>query len=158
MKQARDELGFLGIYGDDVRGILVYGLWSAPAQDTSLAKPWPGMDYSEFDLMGPAWWVRLYSVQVSDWPTTADWVSGVYTMLDSLVRAGAKLSWCALDGNFADPPDLFDPDIMGTDVYAALSPSIGFAITCFLDKPLAFLDPAMYARYGQVARDATRPD
>lgn len=151
--QARAQLGFDDEHGEDVQGVLVYGLWFDEVPDVHLDLPWADARQGRFELFGSDWRVLLFSVAVPEWPDADQWVAGIYRMLSSLTRAGARLSWCAMDGNFADPPDLFDPAVMGTQVYAAFSPSLGLALSCFLDDPITYLDPAVYARYGRLARD-----
>ena len=47
-------------------------------------------------------------------------------MLGRLLDAGYEVAWFAVEGDFADPPALFDPEMMGEGVYAAASRETGF--------------------------------
>ncbi len=46
--------------------------------------------------------------------------------LDRLLEAGYEVAWFATEGDFVDPPALFDPAVMGQGVYAAASRETGF--------------------------------
>lgn len=75
-------------------------------------------------MCGDDWSVWLYDVRINAWPHS--WLQQVEAALIELSSAANSVAWCAVEGCFADPPDLLDPSAMAEGVYAAFSKTTGF--------------------------------
>jgi hypothetical protein len=146
--------------GAQVPGILAYGLWIGNAADQSITIPsWEGSVQRLFRLFGEDWDVLEWRVAVSSWPSPQDWIANLAEIVKTPVRAGAALGWMALDGNFADPPDLFNPTLSGDAVYASYASELGMACSAFIDEPYQSLPPEhlrMLRRYLHFEPDPDR--
>lgn len=154
MAQSTEDV--LGVIweGDDVPGILFYGLWRSPvpaAQLPSTTRP-----LEAIELSGPGWHVQGWRVRFLTFPPANQWIAEIYGLLSEQVTAGAIMAWCALEGEFADPPRLFDREVMGDGVYAALSPDLGFVCSAIVGHAYQSLPSAIYDLVGDVARGALR--
>ena len=137
----RDGLGIF-VSGEERPGLTMYGYW--PSEEKAAphfpSRLWPpGVEVRESWLGGADWSVCVWDVAVHDWPAPADWQDVLAGSLGELLRAGAIVGWCGLEGFFADPPHLFDPEEMSGGVYAASAPGWGFRCTAELDGPLRAL-------------------
>ena len=72
------------------------------------------------------WAVDLWTIRDPRLPAGAEWRTTLARVLGRLLDAGYEVAWFAVEGDFADPPALFDPDMMGEGVYAAASGKTGF--------------------------------
>jgi hypothetical protein len=118
-----DSLGIIW-KGDEVDGILVYGLWyssipaSAPEFDVRL---WPSkVEWKPWKLFGEDWCIWMLEIAVKGWPNPEDWNQTIYNILRSMKKHGAIIAWMGIEGHFADPPSLFHPDEMSEGVWAAI--------------------------------------
>jgi hypothetical protein len=139
-------------HGEERPGILAYGLWSPP-QDAGPQFPrdaWPrGTDVDESRLFGPwagepweagePWAVFEWRVLVRAWPEPQRWRATLEATLGTLMRAGARVAWCALEGVFVEPPALFEPERTPPGVWAALLPGGELLCHAELDGPFASL-------------------
>lgn len=111
--------------------LTAYGFWH---RDTApeVAFPFdvwpPSTSVSRTDLSGPGWAVTVWDVDPARWPVEP-WPAVLEETLRALRQAGATIAWFALEGGFADPPALFDPDQTGDAVYAMLANGIDFRVT-----------------------------
>jgi hypothetical protein len=114
--------------GEEVLGLLLYGL-RAPDQQPrpALVLPAGAQAAAPYELHGDDWAVDLWTIRaVEGLPAGEEWRSLLERLLGRLLDAGYQAAWFALEGDFADPPHLFDPDLMGESVYAAATPETGF--------------------------------
>lgn len=115
----------LGIFweGEEVDGFTTYAFWR---QDEALLPELilpRGVEGKSTVLRGPGWSVWLWAIRVIEWPSAGEWSSFVRGFLEQLTKQGASVAWCGLEGNFVEPPELFDPSEMSAGVWAAcLSP------------------------------------
>lgn len=113
--------------------LTAYGFWH---RDTApeVAFPvdlWPpSTSVRRTDLNGPGWAVAVWDIDPARWPVEP-WPAVLAATLQTLRQAGAAITWFALEGGFADPPALFDPDQTGDAVYAVLAEGIDFRVTAF---------------------------
>lgn len=116
-------------HGQEVAGALVYGL-RAPGLRPSVdvCAEWPnGTECgTPWRLHGDRWEVDLWTIRAQQFPAGDEWVTLLRRTLEGLERAGYEVSWFAPEGDFADPPDLFNRAVMGDGVYAAFSSATGF--------------------------------
>ena len=114
----------------EVVGLLLYGLRRPDEQpDPDLGARLPvGAEISDpYVLHGDGWAVDLWTIRADDGLPVGDaWRTLLQGLLERLLEAGYRAAWLALEGDFADPPYLFDPGAMGQSVYAAASPETGF--------------------------------
>ncbi len=119
----RDELGvFWG--GEEVAGVRFYGLWRGEllTPPTFPLGLWPSeSEVSPWRLWGDGWTVWLWEVKIGPWPADDQWVLVVSRTLEAILRAGAGISWCAIEGCFVDPPNLFSPTAMSGGVWSCRS-------------------------------------
>jgi hypothetical protein len=74
-------------------------------------------------LHGDDWAVDLWTIRAdAGLPVGEPWRALLAGFLDRLVAAGYRVAWFALEGDFADPPEL----LTGDAVYAAASARTGF--------------------------------
>jgi hypothetical protein len=115
--------------GQEEIGLLLYGL-RRPEQHpeidlTGLVAE--GADVSEpWLLHGEGWAVDLWTIRTPGVPVGSDWRAMLERILGRLLDAGYEVAWFATEGDFVDPPGLFDPAVMGEGVYAAASRETGF--------------------------------
>jgi hypothetical protein len=111
--------------GDEVPGIICYGYWPSRLQPEVPfpEAPWPeGTTYADHWLHNwqegsSEWRVLRRDIPVPGWPAQHSWLACVRRTLESFLEDNAQVAWCATEGHFADPPDLFDPAGMeGGDV------------------------------------------
>lgn len=115
--------------GEEVVGALVYGLrhqGMRPPVDASAAWPEGTECGSPSRLHGECWEIDLWTIRPPRIPTGNEWVSLLQRTLEGLAEAGYVVGWFAPEGDFVDPPDLFDPEMMGEGIYAAFSRPTGF--------------------------------
>ena len=119
----REQAFKVYVRGEEVLGLLLYGL-RGPDERPQVAIA----DASEpYELHGDGWAVDLWTIRADGGlPAGEEWQTLLQTVLGRLLEAGYQAAWFALEGDFADPPHLFDPDLMGQSVYAAATPETGF--------------------------------
>lgn len=130
---------------DIVPGCLCYGFWQGTEEPgvEFPANDWPGgTQTADWWLRGDPkasapWRVLVRTVRVHSWPQADHWHATVQSTLQAFRNAGAGVAWCGLEGDFVDPPDLFDPKQMGEGVWAVLEPSIGFVCAAPIDADFA---------------------
>ena len=121
-----------GVYWEDegeVDGVRLYGLRHPGAiSSPAIEELWPPSTElrDPHILWGTGWEVELRTLRVHQWPPPEAWEETLRLTLERLCEAGHAVTWFALEGDFVDPPDLFDPRYMGHSVYAALSACTGF--------------------------------
>ena len=114
----------------DTLVLTAYGLWRAESFPvvTFPQHLWPPKTtWKECHLAGQSWKVLVWDIQPGNWPIHP-WPEVLHDTLYSLYVEGAAIAWFGLEGGFADPPLLFDPEQMTGMVYAALAE--GFAFRC----------------------------
>jgi hypothetical protein len=102
--------------GEKVTGVLLYGLRPPGApQSLNVTGLWPGGTQCSppWLLHGDDWEVDLWTLLPSRLPEGSEWRSAIERTVDQVVEAGYVVAWMAVEGDFADPPDLFNPDVMG---------------------------------------------
>ena len=144
MKDTEKTENLLKIFweGDEVSGITTYGYWKGKVVK-ELVFPrhlWPERTlFKTSRLHGEGWEVIVWDIRISIWPSHQDWIELIRTTLKSMVEAGAEVAWCGLEGFFADPPSLFDPNEMSGGVYATFSKEFGFQCSAHLGLPFKAL-------------------
>ena len=115
--------------GEEETGVLLYGLRS-PSDETAVIDlgAWGVGAVSDepWLLHGPGWEVDVWTIRLDALPTGDRWADTLAATLDQLIGAGYQVAWFATEGDFVDPPHLFDPSVMGEGVYAASSHRTGF--------------------------------
>ena len=114
---------------EEVDGVLLYGLRRPGAVSSpAIEELWPPSTElrDPHILWGTGWEVELRTLRVHQWPPSEAWEETLRLTLERLQQAGHTVTWFALEGDFVDPPFLFEPDRMGHSVYAALSAPTGF--------------------------------
>lgn len=141
--------------GDFVPGVIFYGLRSTDGRCGTPEFPasaWPeGVERREGRLHNGDWEVLVWDVAISRWPSQQEWLTMLRTTLERLRDAGAVVTWCAPEGAFADPPNLFDPAWMSGGVYAAWAPNTGFVCTARLGNELQTLSDDQLRQLRDVA-------
>jgi hypothetical protein len=116
-------------HGQEEPGLLLYGLRRPdrpPPVDGAKLVP-DATEVSEPCLLsGEGWAVDLWTVRDPRLPAGAEWCATLARVLGRLLDAGYEVARFAVEGDFADPPALFDPERMGESVYAATSRETGF--------------------------------
>jgi len=145
----------LGIFweGDEVDGVLFYGLWSEEeAAPDGLLAAWPrSTGHRVRRLFGPGWVVRMWEVRVVDWPSADAWGELVLGTLRGITDAGACVAWGGLEGFFVDPPALLRD---GTDgVWCARTGSGAEFGPPSLDGPFTLLDADAVSALAQGAAE-----
>jgi RHS repeat-associated protein len=115
--------------GELTDGVLLYGLRAAATGRAGLVEaPWPpGTEATDpWLLHGPGWCVDVWTVRVVQWPAPDRWRSTIEASLRRVVESGYVVAWFSTEGDFVDPPQLFDPRYMGDGMYAACSTATGF--------------------------------
>jgi hypothetical protein len=120
MVATRDSLGIFW-QGDEVDGFTFYGYWVQPGVRQPQIKfdAWPNVQTKASNLVGDRWTVWLWDVRMHAWPQESAWRSLVMDLLDQVLRGGAVVAWCGIEGAFADPPSLFTAQAMSDGVWAA---------------------------------------
>jgi len=142
----------LGIFwsGEEVDGITIYGI-----SKESLAKPTQPIskiwsDRAEFkysSLNGSDWVVRVCDIRILAWPSVSEWPSIIQSTLQAITDQGALVSWAAVEGCFAEPPNLFDPESMGGGVWSIYSEEDGFYCPATLEKEMAYVDDEVILKF-----------
>jgi hypothetical protein len=133
----------LGIFyeGEEVDGFTMYGYW--PREQivpSKLELEYLGdLQFKFSRLAGSSWTVGVWDVPIQIWPTADVWPHFVQGALHQILRSGALVSWCAVEGSFVDPPNLFDPQFMSAGVWAACTADGLQLGPPALDAPLEFL-------------------
>ena len=115
--------------GQKITGLLRYGLRRPHERvQIELNDFWPqGTECSApWLLHGEGWAVDLWTVRLEQMPCGSEWRMMLQIALDRRLQAGYTVAWFATEGDFADPPALFDPAVTGEGVYAAASRDAGF--------------------------------
>jgi hypothetical protein len=115
-------------HGEEIAGTLLYGLRSpGPRPPANPSEGWPARTkVSEpWLLHGNDWAVDLWTLRFEQIPGGGAWRAVLESTLVRLVAAGYSVAWFGLEGDFVDPPMLFDPSVMEA-VYAASSHETGF--------------------------------
>jgi len=143
MNALRSTRYSLGIFcdGEEVDGLTMYGFW--PGELIVPAKLELGglrdIDVKFSRLGGKTWSVGVWDVKIKTWPNADSWPVFINTSRHDLLRLGALVSWCSVEGSFVDPPSLFDPQFMSASVWVACT-SDGWQVgPPALDAPLDFL-------------------
>src|SRR5688572_13318092 len=95
--------------------LTAYGYWHQPAApDVPFPLDfWPkGTTVRRSDLQDDGWAVAVWDIEPARWPVEP-WSTVLAGTLQALRDAGAVIAWFALEGGFADPPALFEPDQTG---------------------------------------------
>jgi hypothetical protein len=136
---ARDSLTiFVG--GDEVPGIIVYGLFAAGSErpvnfpaDAWISAPEP----ESFRLFGDGWEVLTWEIPIDLWPTGERWRTAVQATLQAMVASGCRVAWIGAEGvPFCDPPELFSPECMSGGVLAWMTDSGDFSCELDPDRPV----------------------
>ena len=116
--------------GESVPGITVYGLFTRggePAPPSFPAEIWPVPVQVDHRLLhNAAWAVIAWDVAIEAWPEPEAWADVLMGTFEAVLAYGAGVTWCGVEGIFADPPHLFEWRYMQGGVYAAMSNSTGF--------------------------------
>lgn len=133
--------------GDEMPGIICYGYWPGLTQPVVLFpdSAWPdGTAISDTWLHNwqdgdSDWRVLRRDIMTPEWPAHDDWLDCVRKTLDCIVRAGALIAWCATEGHFADPPELFRSEQMEGGMWAVCGRELPFECSAELGKPFKAL-------------------
>ncbi len=106
-----------------MEGILVYGFWDNTLAEEPVfpSEVWGSdVEWRARKLFGDVWVVWLWEIRVSKWPSPSEWSNIIRKTLEAMRAAGAKVTWCGLEGFFVEPPKLFDLTMMSGGVWAVL--------------------------------------
>lgn len=149
-----DKSGSLLKYHQETDGIMMYGYWIGYLPD-ALSFPyalWPkGTLVKDHLLTGDNWTILEWVIRIIEWPARDMWQSILMKTLDVMCTNGAQIAWCGVEGHFADPPRLFDPEYM-QGVYAYLAPGIGFVCSAQLGCPMEYLDSKQLTRLRSIIK------
>jgi hypothetical protein len=136
---ARDAMTIF-VEGDEVPGIIVYGLLGAgTARSVDFpSSVWVGApDPGQFRLFGSRWQVLTWEVPVDVWPVGDRWTAAIRATLKAMLDRGARVAWIGAEGlPFCDPPELFDPGCMSGGVLAWMTDVGDFSCPLDPDVPL----------------------
>jgi len=142
----------LGIFwsGEEVDGITVYSFSKQPITRSSqpISNIWG--DHAELkysSLSGSDWVVWVCDIRILAWPVDIDWTSIIQSTLETITVQGALISWAAVEGCFAEPPNLFDPEIMGGCVWSIYSEEDGFYCAANLGEEMAYVDDEVIQKF-----------
>jgi hypothetical protein len=130
--------------GEEVPGFVAYGLRALHGESPHPPDVGVGSE-SEARLgmlHGPGWEIFFWDVHVPRWPDPVLFRDQVRVILQDISNAGFVVAWIAVEGCFAEPPDLFLSESMSGCVLAAFSEANGFQIAVDLDRPIRFLGDA----------------
>jgi hypothetical protein len=123
MKGMPTTSGSLGIFweGEEVDGVTIYGYWTGlkPAPPRVELSELPGAEAKPSRLDGSGWTVWLWDIRIQEWPDRRHWQGAIQGLLRQVMKGGAHVAWCGLEGMFVEPPGLFDPCEMSGGVWAA---------------------------------------
>jgi hypothetical protein len=126
MRKSLPEVLTVYVDGDEVPGVLLYGLES-PANDREPRFPgeaWPGfMALKTYDFHGESWRVRLWEIALSEIPPIGVLEHATSDTFDAFIGSGFVVTWMGFEGSFCDPPSLFLPECMSGGVVTARSAS-----------------------------------
>jgi hypothetical protein len=115
----------LGIFweGAEADGFTVYAYFPrAEAEPPVLQlEGWEVLGQKASHLGGEGWTVCVWDVRIREWPPVGRFPHLVRHTLSRLVDGGAAVSWCGVEGAFAEPSALFAPGAMSDGVWAACS-------------------------------------
>jgi hypothetical protein len=94
--------------------------------------------------------VISWTIVPSVWPKPERWCPTIERTLVTLTDSDAVAAWCGLENTFARPPQLFDPDDMKDEVWAALIPGI-FVCAARLGQLYTPLSPAQMKTFRDAA-------
>jgi hypothetical protein len=121
----------------EVPGVMIYGLW--PSRISSKPPPpmpaWPnGSAVEEYVLHGEGWEIILWTIKLSTWFDQDDFERALRETFSAMVAHGAIVSWAGLEGDFVEPPSIFDSDEMGEGVYAFMTDDGAFVCSAQLHE------------------------
>ena len=142
----------LGIFwsGEEVDGITVYSISKKPIARSAqpISKIWG--DHAELkycSLSGPGWVVWVCDIRILEWPDDINWTKIIHSTLETITVQGALISWAAVEGCFVEPPNLFDPEMMGGCVWSIYSEADGFFCAANLGKEMAYVDDEVILKF-----------
>jgi hypothetical protein len=113
----------LGVFfdGEEVDGFTVYGYWPRlQIVPSSLEIDHLGDRQVKFPrLAGNNWMVGVWDIKIQTWPAANLWSGLIQRALRHVLRSESLVAWCAVEGTFVDPPNLFDLQYMSSGVWAA---------------------------------------
>jgi hypothetical protein len=113
----------LGIFsdGEEVDGFTMYAYWPREQIVPTKLELKDSADWeTKFSrLGGNSWTVGVWDIRIRKWPSSDHWRPFILSALHQVLKSGSLASWCAVEGAFADPPNLFDPQFMSGGVWAA---------------------------------------
>ncbi len=126
----------------EVDGLIAYAYWRNKP-DTPPPFPedvWPEgtslKDYEFIDIYSNQWYVLRRDIRLLKWPEADQWETVLNQTLSCMLETGALIAWFSTEGNFAEPPSLFEPvEMPPAGVYAALTKKHGFMCSTRLDQP-----------------------
>jgi hypothetical protein len=130
---------------DALCGILFYGYWHGTNEpDVSFPfNVWPyGTYYMDSWLRDwqndhYRWRILRRDVYILRWPSEDLWEEVVKKTLESFLSEGAIIAWGGSEGNFVDPPSLFDPNEMPGSVWAYMTQDGAFICVAELGQEFA---------------------
>ena len=126
--------------GELRNGVIVFGLYPAgPAPEPVFpANAWRSMEgFDQSRLLGEAWQVIEWDLAIDNPPTGDRWRDALRRTLRAHLDAGAVIAWVGGEGDFCDPPSLFD---CGMAVHAVLSRNGDYECRLIPGRPLDPLD------------------
>lgn len=150
----RDRVLTVYWQGEEATGLLLYALRSPDEQPhVEVCDAWPDGTKcsSPWLLHGDGWAVDLWTIRLRRIPVGTEWLALRKRTLARLAHAGYSVAWAAAEGDFVDPPALFDPEVMGQGLYAAYSEATGFLCRDQGTDDIAVLSDADLVRLRQVA-------
>ncbi|MGU3292537.1 hypothetical protein [Williamsia sp. M5A3_1d] len=137
------------VAGDQRPGCILYSLWSrkevAEASELPLIS---GLRVANrFQLQGGDWVVEMVGVEAAHWPDNPkDWSDWLRRALNEPLTHGARATWMSSEGGpYADPPNLFDENLMSGGVFAWALPEETSRIP-LLDEQFVPAPPAEMSR------------
>ncbi len=148
MSTVADSLGIFWQGAEEV-GINLYAFHPG---EIGASRPFPlhlwplGTEIGRRPLFGTGWRVEGFLLRLHELPEPVRWSAVVReSLFDLVVRGGATVAWCGMEGGFSDPPELFAPRSMADSVWAACSAAASHDAPP-LDAEMRYLDEAALMR------------
>jgi hypothetical protein len=122
---------------DEIDGLIAYGYWrNKPIKIPDFPSfKWPLIETSDFEMNGKNWFVKRWDIKIDKWPLKDKWEELLEFSLKHVVNNGALIAWFGIEGNFIEPPSLFDYNEMSpSGVYACYTKELGFKCSARLGE------------------------
>lgn len=124
---------------NEVDGVISYGYWKGLPPRRKPSFPiwvWPKKTlFAEHEFYGMNWFVLRWDIRIYNWPHKNVWQKTLKNTLERMIMHGALVGWFGVEGNFIEPPYLFDPiEMPPGGVYACYTKNYGFKCTAKLGE------------------------